>query len=125
MVLQDSSLHIKDASRIKILKKDIAAEVEEKANDYQTMMGIDNNTTRTCLTSSQIVDAFEVCKTIADYADHSFILLTMIGICIKMASIIKNREDIVDLIKKLQSGSFQSRNSVEDQVLSDFENLMK
>ncbi|KAK0171827.1 hypothetical protein PV328_005226 [Microctonus aethiopoides] len=124
MVLQDSSLHIKDASRIKILKKDIAAEVEEKANDYQTMMGIDNNTTR-AQSCSQIVDAFEVCKTIADYADHSFILLTMIGICIKMASIIKNREDIVDLIKKLQSGSFQSRNSVEDQVLSDFENLMK
>lgn len=76
-------------------------------------------------TGSQIVDAFEVCKTIADYADHSFILLTMIGICIKMASIIKNRKDIVDLINKLQSGSFQSRNSLEDQVLNDFENLMK
>nr|AQN78478.1 olfactory receptor 76 [Meteorus pulchricornis] len=76
-------------------------------------------------TGSQVVDALETSVTVSDYADHSFILLTMIGICIKMGSILKNRKQIIDLVTALQSGSFQTRNSAEDEVLREFEYIMK
>ncbi|XP_044579264.1 odorant receptor 46a-like [Cotesia glomerata] len=76
-------------------------------------------------TGCQIVDCFVTCKTVADYADHSFILLTMIGICIKMGSIIKNRNRIVELIERLQTGAFQDKNPDEERILKEFDSIMK
>lgn len=76
-------------------------------------------------TGSQIMDVFVTAKTVADYADHSFILLTMIGICIKMASIIINRKRIVELVDILKSGSFKTRNPDEDKIQKKFETTMK
>nr|QNL15013.1 olfactory receptor 69 [Aulacocentrum confusum] len=76
-------------------------------------------------TGSQILDCFQTATTISEYADHSFILLTMIGICLKMASLIKNRQSIIELINILQSGPFETQTQKEIQIRNSFENLMK
>nr|WGO81741.1 olfactory receptor 61 [Microplitis mediator] len=76
-------------------------------------------------TGSQIVDCFVTCKTVSDYADHSFILLTMIGICIKMASLVKNRHRIFELMERLKTGAFQTNNLEEENILVKFDNIMK
>ncbi|XP_034939950.1 uncharacterized protein [Chelonus insularis] len=74
---------------------------------------------------SSVVDAIESSHSISDYADHSFIALTMIGICIKMGSIVKNRKEIAELMELLCGGSFKTRNKEEEEVLKSCETIMK
>nr|QNL14982.1 olfactory receptor 38 [Aulacocentrum confusum] len=74
---------------------------------------------------SQIFDYFQLCENLSDYADNSFILLTMVGISIKMIYMIYNRRNIIELLKIIQSGSFIPRNQEEDKLRHEFENRMK
>lgn len=76
-------------------------------------------------TISNIINLFMTAKTVSDYANHSFILLSSLGVSVKMASNIGNRKRIAELVKILTSGSFHTRNPNEDKVRQQFESAMK
>lgn len=76
-------------------------------------------------TGSQIVDIFEKAKTLSEFADGSFILLSMVGILAKMVTIVNNRKHITVLVEVLNSGSFKTRNPDEDKIRQRFEHAMK
>lgn len=74
---------------------------------------------------SQIIDLVLTAESVTEYINRSFILLTLICICGKMASIVKNRKRIIDIVKTLTSGSFCTRNPKEEKIRQQFEKAMK
>lgn len=76
-------------------------------------------------TVGQIIDVFQTTQSVSDFANTSFILLTEIGIVVKMAILIINRNDIIGLVDSFTSGYFKPRSEEEAEIVRKFETKMK
>lgn len=77
------------------------------------------------LTVSQLVALYSCMDDASEFTDASFITLTMIAVCAKIYNMIGNRKVITRMIKTLESGTFEPRDSVEREIQADFYRKIK
>lgn len=78
--------------------------------------------------SVTLSEFFEFVRSLDDvntFADNSFVLLTMIGVCGKATNILKKRDEIIELTRDLQREPFRPKSENELAIQRKFDGMIR